>query len=150
MVSFNWRRLRGSLLIRLFVPNTLLAALRLGWVILVIWAEIGIFLYTLSVCRWPGLAHHTVSSPCCTLIRVSEWPDRSIKDDTSETRPTHILLVADAQVPMRHSHPQTFTGLFHDIYMRRAWKITHRLHPHLVFFLGDMLKSGRSVESDDE
>ena len=73
-----------------------------------------------------------------------------MKVDTSGTRPTHILLVADAQVPMRHSHPQTFTGLFYDIYMRRAWKMSRRLHPHLVFFLGDMLKSGRSVESDDE
>jgi hypothetical protein len=69
MVPFNWRRLRSSLLIRHFVPNNLLAALRLGWVILVIWGEIGVFLYTLSVCRWP---HHTVSSPCCALIRVSE------------------------------------------------------------------------------
>jgi hypothetical protein len=51
---------------------------------------------------------------------------------------------------MRHSHPQTFIGLFYDVYMRRAWKVTRRLRPHLVFFLGDMLKSGRSVESDDE
>jgi hypothetical protein len=68
MVPFNWRGLRSSL-IRPFVPNNLLAALRLAWVILVIWGEIGVFLYTLSVCRWP---HHAVSSPCCTLIRVSE------------------------------------------------------------------------------
>jgi hypothetical protein len=72
MVPFDWRRLRSSLLIRPFVPNNLLAALRLGWVILVIWGEIGVFLYALSVCRWPGLAHHTVSSPCSTLVRVSE------------------------------------------------------------------------------
>ncbi len=51
---------------------------------------------------------------------------------------------------MRHSHSQTLTGLFYDVYMRRAWKVTRRLHPHLVFFLGDMLKSGTAVESDDE
>jgi hypothetical protein len=69
MVPFNWRRLKSSLPIRPFVPNNLLAALRLAWVILVIWGEIGVFLYTLSVCRWP---HNTVSSPCCALIRVSK------------------------------------------------------------------------------
>ena len=34
--------------------------------------------------------------------------------------------------------------------MRRAWTITRRLRPQLVFFLGDMLKTGMSVESDDE
>jgi hypothetical protein len=72
MAPFDWRRLRSSLLIRPFVPNNLLSVLRLGWVILVIWGEIGVFLYTLSFCRWPGLAHHTVSSPYCTLSRVSE------------------------------------------------------------------------------
>jgi hypothetical protein len=58
--------------------------------------------------------------------------------------------VADAQVPMRPTHSPTFSGLFDDVYMRRAWKITRSLHPHQVFFLGDMLKDGRSVESDDE
>ena len=62
MVPFDWRRLRSSRLIRPFVPNNLLGALRLGWVTLVIWCEIGVFLYALSVCRWPGLAHDTVSS----------------------------------------------------------------------------------------
>jgi hypothetical protein len=72
------------------------------------------------------------------------------KVDELGTRPTHILLVADAQIPMRQAHSQTITGLFHDVYMHRAWKMTRRLHPHLVLFLGDMLKTGRSVESDDE
>jgi len=48
------------------------------------------------------------------------------------------------------AHSRTFTGLFNDIYLRRSWKAARRLHPHLVFFLGDMLKTGRYVESDDE
>ncbi len=72
MVPFDWRRLRSGRIIRPFVPNNLLAAVRLGWVIIVIWGEIGVFLYPLSVCRWPGLAHHTVSRPWFTLIRVFE------------------------------------------------------------------------------
>jgi hypothetical protein len=46
--------------VRLFMPDNLLGALRLGWVILIIWGEIGVFLYTLSVCRWPAPAHMTV------------------------------------------------------------------------------------------
>lgn len=41
-------------------------------------------------------------------------------------------------------------GLFHDIYARRAWEVTRYLRPHLVIFLGDMLTSGRSIESDGE
>jgi hypothetical protein len=73
-----------------------------------------------------------------------------IKVDKLGTRPTDVLLVADAQVPMRTTRSQRFFGLFYDVYMRRAWKVTRTLHPDLVFFLGDMLKSGRSVESDDE
>lgn len=77
-------------------------------------------------------------------------PDRSKKADNAGTRPTHILLVADAQVSMRTADSRTFSGLFNDVYMRRAWKITRRLRPHQVFFLGDMLKTGKSVVSDDE
>ncbi len=61
MVTFDWRRLKSNRLIRPFVPDSLRAVLRLGWVVLVIWGEIGVFLYTLSVCRWPAIAHHTVS-----------------------------------------------------------------------------------------
>ena len=68
----------------------------------------------------------------------------------SRTRPTRILLVADAQVPMPLAHSQTSTGLFNDIYTHRAWKVTRHMHPDLVIFLGDMLRTGRFVESDDE
>ncbi|KAH9963735.1 hypothetical protein BC827DRAFT_1266096 [Russula dissimulans] len=130
MISLDWRKLRTNRLVRLFVPNNLPGALRLGWVILVVWGEIGVFLYTLSVCRWPEPTHDTA--------------------DMSRSRTTRVLLVADAQLPMSPVHSQTFTGLFHNIYMRRAWKVTRYLHPHHVFFLGDMLKTGRSVQSDDE
>jgi hypothetical protein len=60
MVLLDWPGLRSSRLVRPFVPDNLLAALRLGWLLLVIWGEIGVFLYAISVCRWPRLAHNTV------------------------------------------------------------------------------------------
>lgn len=60
MLLFNWRRLRNKHILRIFVPDNLLASLRLGWVLLVIWGEIGVFLYTLLICRWPRIPHSTV------------------------------------------------------------------------------------------
>lgn len=60
MLFFDRLRHRNTRLLRLFVPDNLLGALRLGWVVLVIWGEIGVFLYTLFVCRWPELAHNAV------------------------------------------------------------------------------------------
>ena len=147
MVLFDRHRLKSNRLVRLLMPDNLLGALRLAWVILVIWGEIGVFLYTLSDCRWPTPAHNTVRRRRCSLIGE---PDRSKKSDKVGTRPTHILLVADAQVSMRTADSWTFSRLFDDVYMRRAWKITRRLRPHQVFFLGDMLKTGKSVVSDDE
>lgn len=64
MLFFDRHRLRNTRLVRPFVPDHLLGALRLGWVILVIWGEIGVFLHTLSVCRWPQLAHDAVRRRC--------------------------------------------------------------------------------------
>lgn len=149
MILFDRHKLRNSRLIRPFLPDNLLAALRLGWVLLVFWGEIGVFLYTFSVCRWPVLTHNSVRFPRLYFGAALFIRARQV-DNSVGTRPTHILLVADAQIPMRPTHSQTISGLFHDVYMHRAWKFTRRLHPHLVLFLGDMLKTGRSVESDEE
>jgi hypothetical protein len=60
MVLFDWHRLRKNRFLRVFLPDNLLAALRLCWVLLVVWGEIGVFAYTLLVCRWPRLAHNMV------------------------------------------------------------------------------------------
>lgn len=70
-----------------------------------------------------------------------------------------MLLLADAQV----SDPRTlvrkeywlagmayFAELSREVYLRRAWRATRHLHPNVVLFLGDMLKTGRSVRSDEE
>ncbi|KAH9997666.1 hypothetical protein BJV77DRAFT_1065269 [Russula vinacea] len=129
MILFDRHKLRNSRLIRPFLPDNLLAPPpRLGPPGLL--GEIGVFLYTFSVCRWPVLTHNSVTT---------QWA----------LAQTHSP-GADAQIPMRPTHSQTISGLFHDVYMHRAWKFTRRLHPHLVLFLGDMLKTGRSVESDEE
>lgn len=56
----------GRRLVRrvLFVPDPLVVVLRLGWVALVVWGEIGVFFYDLAGCRWPvpdtGRAKSTV------------------------------------------------------------------------------------------
>ena len=49
--------------LRVLLPDNLLAALRLAWVLLVIWGEIGVFVYALLVCRWPKLMVRL----CCAL-----------------------------------------------------------------------------------
>lgn len=60
MLLSDLHRLRSNRILRTFVPDNLLASLRLGWVLLVIWGEIGVFLYTLFICRWPRIPHSTV------------------------------------------------------------------------------------------
>ena len=52
--------LRGNRFLRVLLPDNLLAALRLAWVLLVIWGEIGVFVYALLVCRWPKLTQNMV------------------------------------------------------------------------------------------
>ena len=67
-----------------------------------------------------------------------------------------MLLVADAQLPDPQARDDSPLGLDYavelarSVYVRRAWRATRQLRPHVVLFLGDMLKSGRSVRSDDE
>ena len=45
----------GRRLVRrvLLAPDPFVAALRLAWVALVVWGEIGVFFYALAGCRWP-------------------------------------------------------------------------------------------------
>ena len=69
-----------------------------------------------------------------------------------------MLLVADAQVPdprtLAHEESRLgidyFARLSRELYLRRAWRATRGLRPQVVLFLGDMLKTGRSIRSDDE
>jgi hypothetical protein len=55
MVLFDKYKFRSGRLVRVFVSDPLLAALRFGWIALIVWGELGVFFYTLFVCRWPKL-----------------------------------------------------------------------------------------------
>ncbi|KAJ7045664.1 hypothetical protein C8F04DRAFT_1065636 [Mycena alexandri] len=106
--------------------------IRLGWVVVLVWGELGIYFWSLSSCKWPETA---------------EW---------RRAKPTHVLLISDPQV--RHpsvvwSESSWFKSLGQFLYeanLKRSWHVTRRLNPHAVFFLGDMLSSGKYVRSEAE
>jgi hypothetical protein len=64
MVLFDLQRLRSNRFIRVLVPDNLITALRRAWVLLVLWGEIGVFVYALLVCRWPKLTQNMVRLRC--------------------------------------------------------------------------------------
>ncbi|KAI6121423.1 Metallo-dependent phosphatase [Pisolithus sp. B1] len=107
--------------------------LRLFWVISTIWCEFGVFFYSLVHCRWPDKV---------LQLQVSL---------TSTTKPTRVLLVADAQVP---NPAAVGSPWFREdavtSYLRKSWSVTYRLHPDVVIFLGDTLSSGRYIRSKEE
>ncbi|KAJ7780516.1 hypothetical protein DFH07DRAFT_1055565 [Mycena maculata] len=105
---------------------------RIAWIVVLVWGELGIYFWSLSSCKWPELA---------------EW---------RRTKATHVLLISDPQV----RHPSAlwgesswakFLGQFlYELNLKRSWHVTRRLNPHEVFFLGDMLSSGKYVRSEAE
>ncbi|KAL1717433.1 hypothetical protein EV715DRAFT_274297 [Schizophyllum commune] len=109
-----------------------LNALRLLWIVIVVWGEIGVYYWSLSSCR---------------------WPDKNLPQHAS---PTHILLISDPQVrPPRDFWEDTswFASareFFFELNLKRNWHVTRRLKPQTIFFLGDMLASGKYVHSEQE
>ncbi|KAJ7287804.1 hypothetical protein C8J57DRAFT_1496224 [Mycena rebaudengoi] len=107
-------------------------SLRLGWVVIVIWGEVGVYFWSLSSCKWPELK------------------------GARREKPTHVLLASDPQV--RHpsvlwgerSWLKSFEQYLYDSNLKRSWHVTRRLSPHAAFFLGDMLSSGKYVRSEAE
>ena len=137
----------------LFAPDPLVAALRLGWLALIVWGEIGVFVYALAGCNWPVPAAVHINK----VLRFFPIAKEILPADTgSKSEVTNVLLVADAQLPDPQARDDSPLGLDYavelarSVYVRRAWRATRQLRPHVVLFLGDMLKSGRSVRSDDE
>lgn len=109
-------------------------ALRLIWIVLVIWGELGAFFWSLSACRWPF-----------------EGADQS-----TAQKPTRVLLLSDTQVdyPSLHGHGNTWVGpsrrfLFH-LNLKKSWFVTSRLKPHAIIFLGDMLANGKIARNEAE
>ena len=102
-----------------------------------------------------------LSSPSTSNKKVRHFPlplsdlptDPMLQVDTM-----HVLLVVDVQLADPHvlAHSESLLGidyiaeLSREVYVRRAWCTTCQLHPHVVLFLGDMLKSGCSVQSDNK
>lgn len=116
---------------RLRTRRIAIFALRLFWVISTIWCEFGVFFYSLVHCRWPD-----------KVLQLQL---------TSTTKPTRLLLIADAQVPNPAVVGSPWFG--EDAvtsYLRKSWRVTYRLHPDVVIFLGDTLSSGRYIRSKEE
>ena len=97
--------------------------LRIVWVLAVLWCELGAFFWNVAWCRWPKQVGSTA---------------------------IHILLVADAQVPRPYKGwPLSFTWLKQYIVnhnLRKSWNATKTLRPHVVVFLGDMLRHGSKIK----
>ncbi|EIN11270.1 Metallo-dependent phosphatase [Punctularia strigosozonata HHB-11173 SS5] len=123
-------------------PPQLVAALRLFWILAVLWLELGVYIYQLRSCSWPDDA--LVSAP--PLIRAPTRAEAS-----------HILVVADPQVLDHRSYPDRGAFLtavsqyMTDMQLRKAWwATTRRLRPDSIVFLGDMMDGGRFDMSLDE
>ena len=122
--------------------------LQLFWVITIIWCQFGAFFYSLAHCRWPD---KVLQLRVSTIIHLcSSWSYFfSLKPPTA-TKPTRVLLIADAQVP-NPATQRSWWGEDHvTMYLRKSWSVTSRLRPDVVIFLGDTLASGRYVMSKEE
>ena len=128
-------------------------ALRLIWIVLVIWGELGAFFWSLSACHWPFEGDdQSVSNaviPLSLPLTLSGIPQ-------TPQKPTRVLLLSDTQVdyPSLHGHGNIWLGpsrrfLFH-LNLKKSWFVTSRLKPHAIIFLGDMLANGKSARTEAE
>lgn len=97
--------------------------LRLLWLLVVSYGELGVFTHTLSSCVWPHVDG--------TLVK-------------------HMLVVADPQILDLQSYPdrsawlQWVSQAMTDLNMRKSgWAVWRKLRPDVVVFLGDMMDRGR-------
>ncbi|KAF7306181.1 Metallophos domain-containing protein [Mycena chlorophos] len=129
-VSSRRKAARASRLSRSLSRTFVVNSLRFGWVLCLVGGELGVYFWSLSSCKWP---------------ERPEW---------RRGKPTHVLLVSDPQVHHPSAASQGFGGyLYERLYelnLKRSWHVTRRLKPHAVFFLGDMLSSGKFVRSESE
>ncbi|KAJ7703050.1 hypothetical protein B0H17DRAFT_922428 [Mycena rosella] len=103
--------------------------IRLAWIVVLVWGELGIYFWSLSSCKWPEMAG---------------W---------RRGKPTHVLLISDPQVRHPGAIETSWANLGQFLYesnLKRSWHVTRRLNPHAVFFLGDMLSGGKYVRSEAE
>ncbi|KAK7692935.1 hypothetical protein QCA50_004576 [Cerrena zonata] len=115
--------------------------LRLLWCLSLLWFELGTFYHHVSQCYWPD---HTVRFHDTDVATVTE------------TKATHVLLVADPQILDQGSYPGRDPALMWisqrivDLNMRRSWRATQTMNPDVIIFLGDLMDRGRFALSDAE
>ena len=125
MVFFGRAARRRGLALhsRFAVINTL----RIVWVLVVLWGELGTFFWSVAWCRWPKEVGST---------------------------PFRVLLVADPQVPRPYKGwTPTLTWLKQHIVnhnLRKSWTAARTLRPQAVIFLGDMLRHGSTIKGMPE
>ncbi|VDB95220.1 unnamed protein product [Peniophora sp. CBMAI 1063] len=109
------------------LPSTL----RIVWVLIVLWLELGTYYWSTIDCIWPD-------------------------EPLSGTNPAHVLLIADPQVLDENSYPDrgpilmALSQAVVDLQLRKAWRTALATRPDAVVFLGDMLDNGRAERGDTE
>ncbi|KAF7321819.1 Metallophos domain-containing protein [Mycena kentingensis (nom. inval.)] len=131
-VSSRRKAARSTRLSRTLSRTLVNNSLRLAWIVVLVYGEVGVYYWSVSTCKWP---------------ERTEW---------RRGKPSHVLLISDPQVrhPLQRSAMRNL-GQFlyeirYDLNLKRAWHVTRRLNPHAVFFLGDQLSSGKFVRSEAE
>ena len=134
-----------------------LRAIKLTWVALVLWLEVGIFIAAGRRCHWPdpGVTHIIFShpSPHLALTLFISHPrvhgaDLLSLDRQGTGDATRVLIVADPQILNDMSYPErspllrTLSQIFADMNLRKAWRVAKSTRPHAVVFLGDMMDNG--------
>lgn len=124
---------------------TLIWGMRFGWIVMVIWCEVGEFFHSVSGCRFPD-------------SKVSTAHLRDLPKEERSTYPTHVVLLADPQIPhptlsypSRNQVLQKISTWFIDLYMRKSWDVLKRLgRIDAVIMAGDMMDWGRGVFDEEE
>ncbi|THV02390.1 Metallo-dependent phosphatase [Dendrothele bispora CBS 962.96] len=117
--------------------GTTVNVLRLLWIVITLWNESGIFSYSANRCSWPD-------SPLTKQVYAED------------TRPAHLLVVADPQILDHRSYPGRpailtyISQILVDLNLRKSWRAALRSNPDAIFFLGDMMDGGRIAMSDEE
>lgn len=134
---------------RRFLSRTVVVNVwRLIAVVLLIWGEFGVYFWSLSSCRWPTT----------TQVRMVSLLGLRLMTKVQSVvfeKPTHILLLSDTQVGLpaayrKASWANSLHQLTYNLYLKRAWRVTMRMNPNVVFFLGDMLVDGKKMQSEQE
>ena len=117
--------------------------LRLIWVLTILFYEYGVFIESVRDCTWPDSL-------------LPSFPESTNHDNSTNSTPHHVLLIADPQIVDRHSYPHRFspisylTRLIVDLNMRKNWQVALRKEPDTIVFLGDVMDNGRLDIPNDE